>query len=72
MGGPSLRVLVGGFGLGFTLAELQRDERVSDVVVAELGAAMESDFCNVEVLTFPVQLQQREEHYLLYLSRLMS
>ena len=70
MGGPSLRVLVG--GLGLTLAELQRDERVSDIVVAELGVAMESVFGNVEVLTYPVQLQQREEHYLLYLSRLMS
>lgn len=164
--GDSLRVLVGGLGLGFTLAELQRDERVAEIVVAEieqavvdwhrdgtipdgpallampgtavvvgdvaevirqgqtfdlilldvdngpryvvheqnaalyrktflaaaaaalvrdgalciwaandapeLGEAMESVFGNAELLRYPVQLQEREEHYLLYLSRLIS
>ncbi len=31
-----LTVLVGGLGLGFTLAEVLRDERVTDVIVAEI------------------------------------
>lgn len=35
-----LRVLVGGLGLGFTLAELQCDERVGDIVVAEIEPAV--------------------------------
>lgn len=161
-----VRVLVGGLGLGFTLAELQNDPRVGEVVAVELEAAvvewhrrglipngpallsspsttvvvddvatviaagaafdlilldvdngprhlvheqnaalyreeflqttaralaadgalcvwaanasddlesaMRTAFGNVEVLRYPVRLQSRDEHYLLYLSRLMS
>lgn len=162
-----LRVLVGGLGLGFTLAELQRDPRVGQITLVEieeavvgwhreglipggpellaeprttiivddvaatirttatafdlilldvdngplylvhdqnaalyreeflmacaraltargvvciwaanqapsLGAAMESVFGAVEVISYPVRLQGRDEHYLLYLSRLTS
>lgn len=161
-----VRVLVGGLGLGFTLAELQRDSRVAEVTIVEieeavvawhrqglipggpaldargtrvvvddvaavigsstaafdlilldvdngpgylvheqnaalyrdeflrtsahalavdgalciwaanradeLEAALVSTFGNVEVLSYPVRLQGRDEHYLLYLSRLTS
>lgn len=35
-----LRVLIGGLGLGFTLAEALRDERVIDVIVAEIEPAL--------------------------------
>ncbi|MGN6722377.1 MAG: spermidine synthase [Marmoricola sp.] len=38
----------------------------------DLATAMEAVFGNVEVLSYPVRLQGRNEHYLLYLSRLMS
>lgn len=38
----------------------------------ELEAAMRAVFGNAEQLSYPVQLQGREEEYLLYLSRLVS
>ncbi|MBA3309756.1 MAG: hypothetical protein H0U28_06805 [Nocardioidaceae bacterium] len=37
---PGLRVLIGGLGLGFTLAEVLHDDRVADVLVAELEPAL--------------------------------
>ena len=38
----------------------------------DLEAAMSAAFGTVEKISYPVRLQGRDEHYLLYLSRLMS
>ena len=39
---------------------------------SDLRTAMDAAFGHVEVISYPVRLQGRDEHYLLYLSRLTS